>query len=173
MKNKLTVLMFISVFGIFLYFIFKKKSDDKKQKKEKSTDAILTMTQQPIINTNDSNNYGVVEEELFAQAPIIFDRPIPVSTRSRLSEGSDPIRGDLPIEPNQTNGWFGSDAKPHLDLRRGVLDSSSVNTAHKLEELMAFSAAKQSALDSQDTYQASSFSNKGPSYQTTNETTTC
>jgi hypothetical protein len=52
--------------------------------------------------------------------PIIHDRYIYATKKSRLSFAGDPIRGDLPIMPMQGN-WFAPAVTPHIDLREGAL----------------------------------------------------
>lgn len=52
--------------------------------------------------------------------PIIHDRFIYSTKKSRLAFAGDPIRGDLPIMPLQGN-WFAPAVTPHIDLREGAL----------------------------------------------------
>ncbi len=49
--------------------------------------------------------------------PVVYDRIMYANRRSRLLEGSDFIRGDLPIFP-QNLGWFSPSVQPHIDLRK-------------------------------------------------------
>ena len=52
--------------------------------------------------------------------PIVYDRYIYSNQRSKLYGQGDPIRGDLPIVPNNM-GWFSPSVRPNVDLRAGAL----------------------------------------------------
>ena len=52
--------------------------------------------------------------------PIVYDRYIVANLKSRQSALGDPIRGDIPIVPND-NGWFNTSYQPQKDLNRGAL----------------------------------------------------
>lgn len=52
--------------------------------------------------------------------PIVYDRYIYSNQRSRLYGQGDPIRGDLPIVPDN-RGWFSPSVRPNIDLRSGAL----------------------------------------------------
>jgi len=52
---------------------------------------------------------------------VITDRIMYAPKKSRQREGSDYIRGDLPICPNENIGWFNVSVNPLSDLNQGVL----------------------------------------------------
>lgn len=54
------------------------------------------------------------------QQPVIYDRLVFANQKSRLREGADPIRGDLPIAPVR-NEWFRPNVHPNIDLNSGAL----------------------------------------------------
>lgn len=58
------------------------------------------------------------------EQPIVYDRFIYASQRSRLSGLGDRIRGDLPILPNNT-GWFQVPVNPQIDLTNSALSVMS------------------------------------------------
>lgn len=66
--------------------------------------------------------------------PVIYDRLIYANQKSRLLEGADFIRGDLPIRPINL-GWFSPSAIPHIDLRKGIIDQYDMETAEQLRLL--------------------------------------
>jgi len=74
--------------------------------------------------------------------PVTFDRFMFANKKSRRRTGGDPIRGDLPIIPQNT-GWFRPSVQPHLDLQEGalnVLGGFDSETNVNLAYLMAASA---------------------------------
>lgn len=73
--------------------------------------------------------------------PVVYDRLIYANRRSRLLEGSDFIRGDLPIRP-QNLGWFSPSVQPHIDLRKGFVDNYEQSTADNLSLLQMESQGK-------------------------------
>ncbi len=58
-----------------------------------------------------------------------------------MLEGSDFIRGDLPIFP-QNLGWFSPSVQPHIDLRKGIVDNYDKDTADQLKLLQMKSEGK-------------------------------
>lgn len=74
--------------------------------------------------------------------PITYDRFMFSNKRSRLREHGDPIRGDLPIIPHNSD-WFRPSVQPHIDLKEGamqVMGGFDNETNNKLSQLMAASA---------------------------------
>jgi hypothetical protein len=74
--------------------------------------------------------------------PIIYDRFMFSNKRSRLREHGDPIRGDLPIIPHNSD-WFRPSVQPHIDLKEGamqVMGGFDNETNNQLSLLMATSA---------------------------------
>ena len=52
--------------------------------------------------------------------PITYDRFMFSNKKSRLREHGDPIRGDLPIVPHNSD-WFRPSVQPHIDLKEGAM----------------------------------------------------
>lgn len=74
--------------------------------------------------------------------PIVYDRFMFSNKRSRLREHGDPIRGDLPIIPHNSD-WFRPSVQPHIDLKEGamqVMGGFDNETNNQLSLLMAASA---------------------------------
>lgn len=65
-------------------------------------------------------NPGVPTSNGDFMQPVTFDRFMYANKKSRRRTGGDPIRGDLPIIPQNT-GWFRPSVQPHLDLKEGAL----------------------------------------------------
>lgn len=65
-------------------------------------------------------NNGVPTSNGDFMQPVTFDRFMYANKKSRRRTGGDPIRGDLPIVPQNT-GWFRPSVQPHLDLKEGAL----------------------------------------------------
>lgn len=79
--------------------------------------------------------------------PIIYDRYIFANRNSRLRSQGDPIRGDLPIVPINSD-WFRPSVQPNIDLQEGamnVLGGINNETSQSLAALMNASAGN--ALD--------------------------
>lgn len=55
------------------------------------------------------------------QQRVVGDRLIFANRNSRLRSQGDPIRGDIPIVPNNT-GWFQVSVRPEVDLQGGALN---------------------------------------------------
>ena len=53
--------------------------------------------------------------------PIVYNRYMFANPNSRLRSQGDPIRGDLPIVPNNC-GWFNPSVQPNVDLQQGALN---------------------------------------------------
>lgn len=77
---------------------------------------------------------GILDSEGNIIQPIVYDRIMYANRRSKLLEGADFIRGDLPIFP-QNLGWFSPSVQPHIDLRRGIVDSYDKDTSDRLQQL--------------------------------------
>jgi len=73
--------------------------------------------------------------------PVIYDRIIYANRKSKLIDGADFIRGDLPIFP-QNLGWFSPSVQPHIDLRTGIIDNFDKDTADRLKMLQMKSEGK-------------------------------
>lgn len=74
--------------------------------------------------------------------PITYDRFMFSNKKSRLREHGDPIRGDLPIIPHNSD-WFRPSVQPHIDLKEGamqVMGGFDNDTNNQLSLLMAASA---------------------------------
>lgn len=74
--------------------------------------------------------------------PITYDRFMFANKKSRLRERGDPIRGDLPIIPHNSD-WFRPSVQPHIDLKEGamqVMGGFDNETNNQLSLLMAASA---------------------------------
>lgn len=74
--------------------------------------------------------------------PVTYDRFMFSNKRSRLREHGDPIRGDLPIIPHNSD-WFRPSVQPHIDLKEGamqVMGGFDNETNNKLSLLMSTSA---------------------------------
>ncbi|ABF82137.1 hypothetical protein MIV107R [Invertebrate iridescent virus 3] len=77
-----------------------------------------------------------------ASQPIVYDRFIYANKKSRLRQHGDPIRGDLPIIPHNSD-WFRPSVTPHLDLKEGALQAIGGfdnGTNNQLSALMNASA---------------------------------
>jgi hypothetical protein len=87
-----------------------------------------------IIGGTDMTNINALGEE---QQTYNYDRLIFSTSKSRLSALGDPIRGDLPIIPNNC-GWFSPSVNPARDLATGAINVIAGNdneTANKLAQL--------------------------------------
>ena len=84
---------------------------------------------------------GILDSEGNIIQPVVYDRIMYANRRSKLLEGSDFIRGDLPIFP-QNLGWFSPSVQPHIDLRRGIVDSYDKDTSDQLQKLQMVSKGK-------------------------------
>jgi len=74
--------------------------------------------------------------------PVTYDRFMFSNKKSRLREHGDPIRGDLPIIPHNSD-WFRPSVQPHIDLKEGamqVMGGFDNDTNNQLSMLMAASA---------------------------------
>jgi hypothetical protein len=74
--------------------------------------------------------------------PVTYDRFMFSNKKSRLREHGDPIRGDLPIIPHNSD-WFRPSVQPHIDLKEGamqVMGGFDNDTNNQLSLLMAASA---------------------------------
>ena len=74
--------------------------------------------------------------------PVTYDRFMFSNKRSRLREHGDPIRGDLPIIPHNSD-WFRPSVQPHIDLKEGamqVMGGFDNDTNNQLSLLMSASA---------------------------------
>jgi hypothetical protein len=74
--------------------------------------------------------------------PVTYDRFMFSNKRSRLREHGDPIRGDLPIVPHNSD-WFRPSVQPHIDLKEGamqVMGGFDNDTNNQLSMLMSASA---------------------------------
>ena len=70
--------------------------------------------------------------------PIVYDRYLFANLNSRLRSQGDPIRGDLPIVPNNY-GWFNPSVQPNIDLQQGALNviaGTSNETAQQLADMI-------------------------------------
>lgn len=65
-----------------------------------------------------SQQTGEIDPNL--DQPIIYDRFMFANPQSRLYGLGDPIRGDIPIAPIQSD-WFRPSVQPQIDLREGSL----------------------------------------------------
>jgi hypothetical protein len=77
----------------------------------------------------------------------MYDRLIFANKRRRNWEGSDKIRGDLPIAPvghDKEGAWFQVSAKPHLDLYKGAMRyiGPDYETSLQMEDLIVNSKAE-------------------------------
>lgn len=74
--------------------------------------------------------------------PVTYDRFMFSNKKSRLRTHGDPIRGDLPIVPHNSD-WFRPSVQPHLDLKEGamqVMGGFDNETNTQLSQLMSASA---------------------------------
>jgi hypothetical protein len=86
----------------------------------------------PVGDMTTINALGVEDQ------PIVYDRYIYANRNTRLRKGGDPIRGDLPIVPEQT-GWFRPSVQPNIDLQQGamnVLGGINNETSKQLADLI-------------------------------------
>lgn len=105
----------------------------------------------PLYNNLDKNamafnpasplQQGIMDNNGEMIQPVVYDRLIYANRRSRLLDGSDFIRGDLPIFP-VNNGWFNVSVQPNIDLRRGIIDNYDKDTADQLKLLQMKSEGK-------------------------------
>jgi hypothetical protein len=72
--------------------------------------------------------------------PIVYDRIIYANQRSRLYAAGDPIRGDLPIVPVQSD-WFRPSVHPQIDLRNGAIAAMSGLDSSTTKEVLALQNA--------------------------------
>lgn len=84
---------------------------------------------------------GIVDNDGSVIQPVVYDRMIYANKKSRLVEGADFIRGDLPIAP-QNLGWFSPSVQPHIDLRQGIVDNYDKDTADQLKFLQLKSGGR-------------------------------
>ena len=80
---------------------------------------------------------NTIEPDGSEQKQVIYDRYIFANQNSRLRSRGDPIRGDLPIVPNNT-GWFNVNVNPSIDLMTGAINVIAGNdneTSVKLGQL--------------------------------------
>lgn len=87
-------------------------------------------------------NDGLLTGEGDIVQPVTYDRFMFSNKRSRLREHGDPIRGDLPIIPHNSD-WFRPSVQPHIDLKEGalqVLGGFDNETNNQLSMLMSASA---------------------------------
>jgi hypothetical protein len=125
-------------------------------------------------------NPGVPTSDGDFMQPVTFDRFMYANKKSRRRTGGDPIRGDLPIIPQNT-GWFRPSVQPHLDLKEGaltVLGGFDNETNATLAALMKASSGNSmatfggmafSGTDSATTNFGEFFGNSNTSRQTPNE----
>ena len=66
--------------------------------------------------------------------PIVYDRYMFANVGSRLRSQGDPIRGDLPIVPNNC-GWFNPSVQPNIDLQQGALNVMAGTTNETAQQL--------------------------------------
>ena len=88
----------------------------------------------PIGDMTSLNSLG--EED--TDQPIVYDRYIYACRNSRLRSLGDPIRGDLPITPCESD-WFRPSVQPNIDLQEGamqVLGGVNNETANALADLI-------------------------------------
>lgn len=74
--------------------------------------------------------------------PVTYDRFMFSNKKSRLRSHGDPIRGDLPIVPHNSD-WFRPSVQPHIDLKEGamqVMGGFDNDTNNQLSQLMSASA---------------------------------
>ena len=87
-------------------------------------------------------NDGLLTSEGDIIQPVTYDRFMFANKRSRLREHGDPIRGDLPIIPHNSD-WFRPSVQPHIDLKQGamqVMGGFANDMNNELSQLMAASA---------------------------------
>ena len=87
-------------------------------------------------------NDGLLTSEGDIIQPVTYDRFMFANKRSRLREHGDPIRGDLPIIPHNSD-WFRPSVQPHIDLKQGamqVMGGFANDVNNELSQLMAASA---------------------------------
>jgi hypothetical protein len=92
-------------------------------------------------NPSSPLHQGIMDNDGDMIQPVVYDRLMYANKRSRLLEGADFIRGDLPIFP-QNLGWFSPSVQPHIDLRRGIIDNFDKDTADQLQLLQMKSQGK-------------------------------
>lgn len=92
-------------------------------------------------NPSSPLEQGIMDNNGEMMQPVVYDRIIYANRRSRLLEGADFIRGDLPIFP-QNLGWFSPSVQPHIDLRKGIIDNFDKDTADQLRFLQMKSEGK-------------------------------
>lgn len=76
--------------------------------------------------------------------PIVYDRYIFSNRNSRLRAHGDPIRGDIPVIPIQSD-WFRPNVHPNVDLQAGainVLSGYNNETAKATANLIYMSSGK-------------------------------
>ncbi len=65
-------------------------------------------------NPSSPLQQGIMDDNGEMIQPVVYDRIMYANRRSRLLEGSDFIRGDLPIFPQNLDG-FPPSVQPHID----------------------------------------------------------
>ncbi len=104
----------------------------------KYSEAVNELPVQPmgaLVNANGEN----------MQQPIIYDRFMYANARSRNFGNGDPIRGDLPIAPNNS-GWFQVSVHPNIDLRDGALAVMAGANNDTTKEMLALRTASAGGL---------------------------
>jgi hypothetical protein len=114
---------------------FKEKTDELYMGKNslKASHAAL-----PVGDMTTLNSIGNEDQ------PIVYDRYMFANLNSNLRSQGDPIRGDLPIVPNN-NGWFNVSVQPNIDLQQGALNvMAGVNneTSQQLSDLIYTTSGK-------------------------------
>lgn len=71
------------------------------------------------------------------EQPIVFDRLMYSTRRTKLRAQGDPIRGDLPIVPCDAS-WFRPSVQPAVDLQQGAMQilNGDGSTQRSMEELI-------------------------------------
>lgn len=93
---------------------------------------MATRANLPVGDMTTMNSLGDEEQ------PIIYDRYMFANRSSRLYSQGDPIRGDLPIVP-ENNGWFNVSVQPNIDLKQGamnVMGGINNETSQQLSDLI-------------------------------------
>ena len=95
----------------------------------------------PVSDMTSVNSLGETTQ------PIVYDRYIYANRNSRLRSHGDPIRGDLPIVPNNSD-WFRPSVHPNVDLQTGalaVMGGMDNNTGQEMANLMAATSGDMTA----------------------------
>lgn len=126
---------------------------DVREPYSSETRAFAASAQEGAFRVPNGGAVAAIQQDIGAPNQQIYnyDRLIVAQKKSRLYGLGDPIRGDLPIAPVQSD-WFRPSVYPNIDLRQGamtVIAGHDNSTAKELRSLQAEYSGK-SALAQKD-----------------------